>query len=143
MSKRTRRVGVLDVSKAVSEMIVAYGTDVNEVIDDAFTTVAKEAEEALKQVNKFAPNGHVTGAYSKDWDLMIEPVKRYMRRYVVYNVDHYQLTHLLESGHAKFLWGRDTGGSVQGYEHIKPINDMAQERIIQEIVERITDLKAS
>lgn len=133
---------MLDVSKAISEMIVAYGNDVNEVIDDAMRTVAEEAEEKLKSVSAFSPNGSPSGDYSKDWDLMVEPVKRYLRRYVVYNVDHYQLTHLLESGHAKFLWGRSTGESVKGYEHIRPINDQAQERVIQEIVERITDLNS-
>lgn len=139
---KTRRIGALDVSKAVNAMLTTYGQDVGEVVDDAMTEVAKEAEKELREVRTFSPSGEPTGAYSKDWDLMIEPVKRFLRRYVVYNVDHYQLTHLLESGHAKFLWGRKTGGSVQGYEHIRPINDSAQERVVQEIIERVTDLNS-
>lgn len=134
---RTRRVGMLDVSRELEAVFQRYGILVNEVVDDAMKEVGKEAEASLKQVVRFSPNGNPTGEYSKDWDLMVEPVKRYARRYVVYNVEHYQLTHLLESGHAKFLWGRAAGGSVKGYEHIKPINDRAQERIIEEITERI------
>ena len=142
MSRRTRKVGVLDVSKAIGAMIVTYGDDVNEVVDDAMKTVAEEAEESLRKISTFSQKGNPTGEYSKDWDLLIEPVKRYSRRFVVYNVDHYQLTHLLESGHAKYLWGKETGGKVQGYEHIKPINDKAQDRIIEEIIERVTDLNS-
>lgn len=142
MSRRTRKVGVLDVSKAIGAMIVTYGDDVNEVVDDAMKTVAEEAEESLRKVKTFSSKGNPTGEYSKDWDLLIEPVKRYSRRFVVYNVDHYQLTHLLESGHAKYLWGKETGGQVQDYEHIKPINDKAQDRIIEEIIERVTDLNS-
>ena len=109
---RTRKVGVLDVSKTIGAMIVTYGDDVNEVVDDAMKTVAEEAEESLRKVKTFSSKGNPTGEYSKDWDLLIEPVKRYSRRFVVYNVDHYQLTHLLESGHAKYLWGKETGGQV-------------------------------
>lgn len=139
MAKK-RVVGALDVSVAIQAMLVTYGNDVNEVIDDAMLTVAREAEDELKNVKRFSPNGDPSGEYSKDWNLLVEPVKRYSRRFVVHNAEHYQLTHLLESGHAKFLWGRETGNRVPGYEHIRPINDRAQDRVIEEVIERITDL---
>lgn len=139
-SRKTRRIGVLDVQTAMASILANFGDEVNEVIDDALTTVAEEAEKELRNVRTFSSNGNPTGAYSKDWDLMIEPVRRYLRRYVVYNVDHYQLTHLLESGHAKYLWGREANGSVQGYEHIRPVNERVQSRVVDEIRERIADL---
>lgn len=140
MSRRTRRIGILDVSDAIGSMFKAYGNQVNEVVDDAMKAVADDAVEQLRRVRTFSPQGDPTGDYSKDWELMIRPVKRYTREYVVYNEDHYQLTHLLESGHAKMLWGRDSGETVQGYEHIRPVNDRVQDELVREIVERITDL---
>lgn len=134
-----RKVGVLDVSSAVHELLAQYGDQVNEVVDESMKTVAEEAESELKQVSRFSSKGHPSGDYSKDWDMTFE-ASRTSWKYTVYNVAHYQLTHLLESGHAKFLWGREAGGQVQGFEHIKPVNDKAQERIVQEITERITNI---
>lgn len=140
MSRR-KKIGILDVSQEISSLFVTYGQDVNVVIDDAMETVANEACRELHAVSTFSPNGNPTGAYSKDWVIDVEPVKRYSRKFVIHNEDHYQLAHLLESGHAKVLWGKETGQRTPAYEHIKPINDKAQDRIVQEVVERITDLK--
>lgn len=122
-------------------MFVQYGQDVNEVIDDAMMAVAKEAETELKQVAKFNPNRNPTGAYSADWTLTVQPEKRYSRKIVVHNFEHYRLTHLLEFGHAMKRGGRTIGkGKVRGYEHIKPVNDKAQENLINEVTERIIEL---
>lgn len=141
---RNRRVGVLDVSDAISAMFVTYGQDVNEVIDDALTVIGGVATKKLQAVNKWSGtkwNYVPTGKYSKDWEFGFYPEKRLVRKVVVYNADHYRLTHLLESGHAKFLWGVNTGGEVQGYPHIAPVNNEVQEKFINEVVERITDLR--
>lgn len=136
-----KKIGILDVSQEISAMFATYGQVVNEVVDDAMRTVADEATEELKAVRYFSPKGNPTGEYSKDWVLDVEPVKRYSRKFVVHNEDHYRLTHLLESGHSKWLWGRDTGAKVQGYSHIKPVNDKAQKRVVEEIIERVVDIK--
>lgn len=138
---RSKRIGVLDLSKEVSAMFATYGQDVNEVIDDAMMATAKEAEQELKAVSRFSENGNPTGVYSADWTFGVQPVKRYSRQIVVYNADHYRLTHLLEFGHALKRGGRKYG-QVQGYEHIKPVNDKAQENFINEVVERITELNS-
>ena len=139
---RRKKIGILDVSQELISLFVTYGQQVNEVVDEAMEEVAEESCQELRSVSRFSPNGDPTGEYSKDWVVDVEPVKRFIRKFVVHNEDHYQLTHLLESGHAKVLWGNKTGGKVQGYEHIKPVNDKAQERIVQEVIERITDLNS-
>lgn len=137
---RTRRVGPLDVSSTIIALFNAYGQDVNEVIDDAMKEVGTEARDQLRSVKQFSPQGNPTGKYSKDWQIEVQPVKRYSRKYVVYNEEHYRLTHLLESGHAKVLWGHDTGEDVPGYKHIEPVNNKVQERLAEEVIERIIEL---
>lgn len=122
-------------------MFVAYGDQVNEVLDDAMKVVAEEAENELKAVSKFNPERNPTGKYSKDWTFIIEPIKRWSRRVVVYNDEHYRLTHLLENGHAVKRGGRKVG-EAHAWEHIYPVNEKAQDRIIEEITERITDLNS-
>ncbi len=49
----------------------------------------------------------------------------------------YPLTHLLESGHAKWLWGRDTGETVQAFPHIEKVNEEAQRKLEEEIKRRL------
>lgn len=137
---RNRRVGVLNVSSTINKMFVQYGKVIYDVLDDSIKEVARESTEDLKAVNSFSPKGKTTGEYSNDWTWDVFPDKRLTRKVVIYNEDHYRLTHLLESGHSKYLWGRATGGKVQGYPHIKPINDKAHEHLEASIIRRIEDI---
>ena len=139
---RRKKVGILDVSKTIEAMFAKYGQIVNEVVDESMTEVAREATEDLKAVREFSPKGNPSGEYSKSWDVVVVPVKRYSRKFVVHNVEHYRLTHLLESGHSKYLWGRATGTKVQGYPHIKPVQDKANEHLENAIVRRIEEIGA-
>lgn len=134
---RSRRIGVLDLRTTIDAMFVKYGNEVNMVIDDAIKEVARESVEDLKAVRSFSSKGHPTGEYSNDWTWKVEPVKRYTRKVTVYNEDHYRLTHLLESGHAKYLWGKSTGQSVRGFPHIEPVSEKASEHLQYAIERRI------
>jgi hypothetical protein len=138
----SKKVGVLNLRNSISAMYMKYGTLVSTVIDDAMKEVARESTEDLKAVRRFSQNGNPSGEYSADWTWKIEPAKRWIRKVVVYNDEHYRLTHLLESGHSKYLWGRPTGQTVRGYEHIKPINDKAQEHFEAAVERRIQEIGA-
>lgn len=137
---RDRKVGALDLRSTINAMFLKYGNEVNVVIDDALKEVARESVEDLKAVHSFSSKGNPSGAYSKDWTFEIQPVKRYARKVVVFNEDHYRLTHLLESGHAKFLWGRSTGQNVQGFPHIEPVEKKASEHLENAIERRLEDI---
>lgn len=142
MSRRSRKTGILDLSRTINAMFVNYGQIVSEVIDDSLKEVARESVEDLKAVGYFSPKGNPSGEYSKSWTWDIVPVKRYIRKNVVYNLEHYRLTHLLESGHSKYLWGRATGGTVRGYPHIKPVADKANEHLESAVIKRIENINA-
>ena len=133
---RSRRIGVLDFRDAINSVFVRYGQEVNGVLDSALQEVTRESCEDLKAVTTWRKQ-YASSPYSKDWTWSIEPAKRLSRKVVVYNADHYQLTHLLESGHAKYLWGRDTGGEVQAFPHIKPIADKAYEHLDNAVIRRL------
>lgn len=142
MSRRSRKIGILDVHATIDAMFFQYGNIVNDVIDSAMEEVARESVEDLKLVRNFSPRGNPTGEYSKSWTYEVVPVKRYTRKIVVYNEEHYRLTHLLESGHSKFLWGRATGQSVPGYSHIAPVAQKANEHLENAITRRIEEINA-
>lgn len=136
----SKKIGALDLRSTINSMFNKYGNEVNVVIDEAMKEVARESVEDLKAVRSFSSKGHPSGHYSADWTYEVQPVKRYTRMIVVYNQDHYQLTHLLESGHAKFLWGRSTGQNVQGFPHIKPVEEKANEHLERAIEKRIEEI---
>jgi len=62
-----------------------------------------------------------SGAYAKGWSDKVEENAEGSYTGTVYNKNHYQLTHLLEKGHAK-----RNGGRVQGIPHIEPAFEQMQ-----------------
>lgn len=139
MSKRRIKIGAIDLTKTVNALFVSYGQDVNEVLYDSMQNVADEAVKELKSVNKFASDGHPTGEYSKSWDKVEQQTSRLAKSVIVYNEEHYRLTHLLENGHALKRGGR-TIGSVKAYPHIYPVEQKVVKDFEKEVIERITDL---
>lgn len=139
MSRR-KKIKPIDLTNAVEEILATYGDDVFDVLGDAIKETSEKAMDELRSVNTFSPRGNPTGAYSSDWDYKQVQVSRLKTEAVVYNQNHYRLTHLLESGHAKWLWGRQGQGRVQGYEHIRPVNDMAQEMVVEKVKEKVESL---
>lgn len=139
MSKRKIKIGAIDLTKTVNALFVSYGQDVNEVLYDSMQNVADEAVKELKSVNKFASDGHPTGEYSKSWDKVEQQTSRLAKSVIVYNEEHYRLTHLLENGHALKRGGRIIG-SVKAYPHIYPVEQKVVKDFEKEVIERITDL---
>lgn len=138
MSRR-KKIKPIDLTAAVDEILSKYGDEVFDVLGEAIRETSEEAMQELRSVNKFSPNGNPTGAYSQDWEYKHVQVSRLKTEAVVYNENHYRLTHLLENGHALRRGGR-TYGRVQAYPHIAPINDKAQESVIKKVEEKISDL---
>lgn len=101
-----------DFSKDVKKLLHEYGADVNKVVR---VQVKKAAESAKKNLQKSSP--HRTGSYAKGWRTAssgddARPSAR------VYNAKRWQLTHLLEKGHAK-----KNGGRVPAIPHIEAAAD--------------------
>ena len=127
-----KKVKALDLSSAVDEMLKVYGDDVFSIIGTAIKETCEDAVKELKAVKTFAPDGIATGAYSSDWVFEEIPAKRYTKRSVVHNEEHYRLSHLLEYGHAK-----QNGGRTRAFPHIAPVNDNMQANIIKKVEEGI------
>ena len=131
MASRRKRISPMDFDRAIEQALAEFGEEVydvmNRVIDSATISTVLE----LQQVRRFAPDGNPSGAYSSDWTSEDRRAGRFKKTSTVYNSDHYQLAHLLEFGHAGKNGSRTTW-RVQGYEHIKPINDKVEKEIIED-----------
>ena len=132
MSKRY--VPVNDFTGEVTKILKSWSTEVMEETNEAVKDVATEARDELKVEGDFENR---SGKYRKGWKVTFTEL-RYGLEATVHN-KVYQLTHLLESGHAKWLWGRDTGGTVQAFPHIEKVNEEAQRKLEEEIVRRLSE----
>lgn len=125
----SRKVNFNNFAGEVSKITAAYAEEVDDAVTKAVMDTAFHAEEQLHVAGDFK-NG-AKGKYRKGWTITFNQL-RYGIEATVHNKD-YQLTHLLESGHAKYLWGKKTGDSVRAFPHIEKVNEEAQRMLEEEI----------
>lgn len=115
------------LAEAVVQELQAYSSEVAEEVKASVKETAKVCVKTLKQTS---PKD--TGAYAKDWKARKAYESANDIRMQVHNAKHYQLTHLLEDGHAKV-----SGGRVKGKPHIQPAADAASELLEKDVKIRV------
>ena len=112
---------------AVMEALSDYRDEVNEGVRKA---IKKQANEDVRELKATSPKK--TGKYAAGWAKKV--VKNNVSAYdvVVYNKEKPGLTHLLENGHAKV-----NGGFVPGIQHIKPVEEESNDKILEKVEEII------
>lgn len=111
------------ISNEIARQLKRYNLILKEDIEAAEKEFTKEAVEELKN-SPLTPR--LTGDYAEGWTQ-----SKVKGHWVAHNETDYQLTHLLEKGHAKV-----GGGRVNAYPHIEQIADKAAEKF----EERIDDI---
>lgn len=117
----------LDLTSAVNDLLMQYGDAINDVVADVLPIVAKDT---VRMLNSVSP--HRTGKYSKGWRVLDWRKSKNYTGVTVHNKDRYQLTHLLELGHA-----RRGGGRVDAYEHIGPVDEWAKNKLLEDVAMKI------
>jgi|SRR5690625_1689317 len=97
-----------DLSKEIAKALRDFTSDIERGLERSKEETAKNGVKELRVTSPIR-----TGSYSKGWR-----AKRIGSSWVVYNKTDYQLTHLLEKGHAK-----RGGGRVQPKVHIAPVEE--------------------
>lgn len=115
-------VSVDDFVKAVTMELNKYADVAPSVLYDA---VLEASKEAVAELNMTSP--YDTGAYARSWNYK-KPIRQKATFIygVVYNKDHYRLTHLLENGHL-IVSGPRAGERTQSFPHIAEAEDNALE----------------
>lgn len=106
------------LQEAIQDFLENYSEDIEEEVKDATNTTVKEAKMELVQTSP--KSGRVRDTkYYKGWALK-NGTKNRNHRYtrVIWNKTNYQLTHLLEFGHAT-----RNGGRVKAIPHIRPVEE--------------------
>ncbi|MFV0527760.1 MAG: HK97 gp10 family phage protein [Lachnospiraceae bacterium] len=113
------------LADAIVNSLEVYTEELEEDIQEAGKRIAQETAEELRQSSQ-----QRSGDYAKGW----KSKKRTKTKsgYVVYNETNYQLTHLLEKGHAK-----RNGGRTKAFKHIEPAEQHAIEKFEKAVEEAI------
>lgn len=119
-------IGIDKLADEIQKIAEGYVEEVNKAVEEVLPKVGKDAVKELKQTSPKR-----TGKYAKGWTSKVEK-ERLSTSVSIYNKDRYQLTHLLEKGHAK-----RGGGRVPGHPHIKPAEEHASDKAIKQIKEKI------
>ena len=113
---------VNDISKEINRLLAEYADEIGEKVEESAMKVAKDAAKRLKATS---PVQKVKGGgdYAKGWR-----AKKVGTTWIVHNATNYQLTHLLEKGHAKV-----NGGRVPQVVHIEPVEQKSINDFIQDV----------
>nr|DAM94420.1 MAG TPA: putative tail component [Caudoviricetes sp.] len=120
------------LSKEIMKALEGYADDISDIVEKDANEIGKEAVKTIKQES---PKG-ATGEYAKSWRLRKD--KKGKNSYIVklYNKDHYQLTHLLEFGHATA-----DGGHTEAQPHIRPVEQEYSKKFEDKLKQDIGGLK--
>lgn len=128
------KTSINNLDKAFMDILDAYKNATDESVKKAVTKVGKECVKELKNAHPTRSGKYGSwNAYNSTW--AVTQTKRDKREHheaTVHNTKHYQLTHLLENGHAKV-----NGGRTQSFPHIAPVAEKAEERLINAIKDEV------
>lgn len=127
----SKKVKVDDLSKAILDELKKYEGVTEEACDKGVSETAKTALKALRNAHPADSGkyGSWDKSYNKGWTVMqTKTDRRYNRKATIHNATDYQLTHLLEKGHAKV-----NGGRTRAFPHIAPVAEMCESELLKTI----------
>lgn len=124
----------MNIEKLGREVAIQLAKYVDVIKEDVDWAVHAVANDTCLELRETSPKDK--GEYAADWNVKT-PTKGKDRGYrVVYNASHYQLTHLLEFGHAK-----RSGGRVAPRPHIAQARDNAEKNLENAILAAVEGRK--
>lgn len=112
----TKKIDANKLSASINEYLTEYGEDIQEAVEKDAIKTAKDVISYLKIVSpkdKHKKKRRDT-PYSEGWARKTKKKGKYAYSQVVWNKTNYQLTHLLEFGHAT-----RSGGKTEAQPHIR------------------------
>lgn len=124
-----------EISKVVMEYLQDYKEDIEEEVKQTTDEVMKEAKKELKQVSqeKFKVHGR-DNPYYLGWAIKLKSNKNAKYTKVIWNKTNYQLTHLLEFGHAT-----RNGKRTKAIPHIRPIEQKYNVKFVDKLERKIKE----
>lgn len=128
----SKAIDVNLLSKEVMKILTEYKDDISDIVEDDANEIGKEATTELKQTS---PKG-ARRQYCKGWRLKKDKLGKNRYTVKIHNKTDYQLTHLLEFGHAT-----KNGGYTEAQPHIRPVEEKYSKKFEEKIRKDIGGLK--
>lgn len=117
----------LDITKILNN----YAEEITEKIIESADTIANEGKNRLKTTTHTYKVK--SGRYNKGWKVSKKSGTNFVNR-TIYNATDYQLTHLLEKGHAT-----RNGGRTQAFVHIAPVEAFCNQEFEKQVEQIIKE----
>lgn len=125
------KVDVSDLSNEISKYLDKYVEDIHDQVVEVTEDLTNKAVDELKETSPKG-KGKRSTPYWRGWESKIKIKGKQKYHRVIWNKTNYQLTHLLEYGHAT-----RNGGRTKAIPHIEPIEQKYQDEYLKQIVEKI------
>ena len=123
----SQNVSIDDMDDAIMKELEQYTKLATDDMKDAVKDTAKSIKS---DIEGSAPV--LTGRYKKSWKIKKIRENANSLDVLIHSSNRYQLTHLLEFGHAK-----RGGGRVAGKPHIEPAAEKGEQDLIKAIEEKL------
>lgn len=129
-----QRVDINGFANEIINTLQEFADATLETVENAVKTTSKEAVRELKSAHPQGSGQFGSWSdYNKSWKVtQTKTDKRYHKSATIHNVEHYQLTHLLEHGHEIVSHGKKAGKAGE-FEHIAPVMDKAENDFMERI----------
>ena len=122
------KVRINQLKDAINDYLSDYREDIQ---DDVIEVTDKVTKEAVQELKATSPVGK-RGSYAKGWATKVQKKGKLKYHKVIWNKTDYQLTHLLEFGHAK-----RNGGYTTPISHIRPVEERYNQEFVDMLQEQI------
>lgn len=125
-----KTISVNELSKEIEKALADFVGVTEDAVDKGVAETANDAVKALRSAHPAGSGQYGSwDKYNKGWKIMqTKTDKRYHRKATIHNATDYQLTHLLEKGHAKV-----NGGRTRAFSHIAPVADKYEGELVQNL----------
>lgn len=121
----------VSIQAQLDKILSDFVNEEQETIEKCFKKAARDTAKELKQTSP-----QDKGDYARSWAVKNIKGAGKSIELVVYNKEHYQLTHLLEKGHVvRNQFG--TYGRVSARPHIKKAEEFGNKLLVAELQERL------
>ncbi len=111
-------VSIDNIANEIARQLRTYTNEVEAEVEVIKERVSKDAVSELKTTSP-----KLTGSYRKGWRK-----KKVGNKVIIHNQTDYQLTHLLEKGHAN-----KNGGRTPAKVHIQPVEEKVIEEFLNDV----------
>ena len=121
-----------ELSDVVMKYLDEYREEIQEDVEETTDEITKKAKDELRQTSPRSGVARKT-KYFKGWSVKISERGATKYHKVVWNKTNYQLTHLLEFGHAT----RNGKKRTKAIPHIRPIEEKYNTEFVDLLEKRI------